>query len=127
MKLLAILALLFSMSSLADTAERSDPFLGGYCSAYTEEGEWSISFGRQDKRFHCNLVQHDLVVTGSPIHEIHSGWYDWGDMNKVNVRCQDEEHSFQMNGHGRSIIERAMREAEYRGGTHCLFKIKPHF
>jgi hypothetical protein len=125
MKILLVLAMMLSANSFASTS--ADPFLGGFCSAFTESGEWAVSYNAKDPRYHCVLVQHELGPTGSTISGQKSGWFDRYDMNHVKVTCATEETSFEMDGHGESLLERAVREAEYREGTHCLFEVKPFF
>jgi hypothetical protein len=104
-----------------------DSFMGGYCSAYNENGEWAVSYGPQQAGFHCALVHQELVGLGAAIEEDVSGWFDRYDMNQVKVNCLDEETSFQLDGFGERVIARAVRQVKSLEKTHCLFVVRPHF
>jgi hypothetical protein len=104
-----------------------NPFLGGFCSKYTSAGDWEVSWGKEDPRFHCMLIEHKLGPMGSEIKETFSGYYDMYDMNHVDVRCQDADHSFKTDGFGDDVLERVYRRAKSLGGTHCLFMVEPQF
>ena len=102
-------------------------FYHGMCSMYTEAGEWEISYGRQDPRFHCVLIQHRLGPTYSPIADTFSGWYDAYDMNRTTVTCDGEGNAFVVDDVGHYGIERAFHKAKRMEATHCLFEVEPHF
>jgi hypothetical protein len=100
--------------------------LSGFCSAYTEEGTWDISWGDQDPRFHQILITHQLSADGESIADMISGFYDPYDMNRVQVSCMDEDDSFVIDGFGSMVIERAYFRARRMEASHCLFEVDPH-
>jgi hypothetical protein len=111
----------------AADGQAKEAFMGEYCSAYNENGEWAISYGSQPAGFHCALVHQELVGLGAAIEHDVSGRFDRYDMNEVKVNCLDEEMTLKLDGFGERVIARAIQEIQVLEMTHCLFVVRPHF
>ncbi|MBI4405167.1 MAG: hypothetical protein HY537_13480 [Deltaproteobacteria bacterium] len=113
----------------ARESDLSSNDLGGfynyYCGKFTRSGQWYLSWGKQDPRFHCIVVDHQLGPTGSPIQGSSYGYYDAYDMNRMEVTCRKKSDSFVLEDFGAEVIRRAYWHANRLGATHCLFRIRP--
>lgn len=126
------IVLLFSVvigSSIIASPSNSNDDLGfysGFCNSVTENGNWDIAWGNNDPQMYCILIAHRLSAFNSPIAATSSGLYDSFDMNKIEVKCQDEEHSFVIEDFGDYGIRKAVVRAKNMSSTHCVFKITPN-